>query len=122
MKPAVVVAGLAGLLGAAWRIAYVGVTAVWEAATSVGWRGLGVLCLYGVANFCLLGAGWFVLERPYTWRNAATFVWGRGVRDSAGEILPFSQLGGLVIGARAVVLRGIGQPVAFASTIVDMTL
>jgi putative membrane protein len=44
------------------------------------------------------------------------------VRDSAGEILPFSQIGGLVIGARAVVLCGISQPVAFASTVVDMAM
>lgn len=122
MKPAVAVAGIAGLIGVAWLIAHIGVAAVWEAVTSVGWRGIGILCIFGAANFCLLGAGWFVLERPYSRRNVATFVWGRAVRDSAGEILPFSQLGGLVIGARAVVLRGIGQPIAFASTIVDMTL
>jgi putative membrane protein len=122
MKPAVIVAGLLGLLGAGWLILHVGANSVWDAATSVGWRGLGMLCLYGVANFCLLGAAWLVLDPPYGWRAAATYIWGRAVRDSAGEILPFSQLGGLVIGARAVMLRGIGQPVAFASTIVDMTL
>jgi putative membrane protein len=122
MKPAVVVAGIAGLLGAAWLILHIGVTSVWDAATSVGWRGLGLLCVYGVANFALLGAAWLVLDPPYNWRAVATYVWGRAVRDSAGEILPFSQLGGLVIGARAIMLRGIGQPAAFASTIVDMTL
>jgi putative membrane protein len=68
-----------------------------------------------------LGTAWFVLDPPYGWRKAATFIWGRAVRDSAGELLPFSQIGGLVIGARAVVLRGIGRPVALASTVVDMS-
>jgi putative membrane protein len=122
MKPAVIFAGVAGLLGAAWLILHVGATSVWHAVTVVGWSGLGLLCLYGVANFCLLGAAWLVLDPPYGWRMASTYIWGRAARDSAGEILPFSQLGGLVIGARAVMLRGIAQPIAFASTIVDMTL
>jgi putative membrane protein len=122
MKPAVIVAGLAGLLGAAWLIFHLGVASVWDAAISVGWGGMALLCVYGLANFCLLGAAWLVLDPPYAWRKIATYIWGRAARDSAGEILPISQLGGLVVGARAVMLRGIGQAVAFASTIVDMTL
>ena len=122
MKPAVMFAGLAGLLGAAWLIFHVGVSSVWVAVTSIGWGGLCLLCLYGLANFCLLGAAWLVLDPPYSWSNMVTYIWGRAVRDSAGEILPFSQLVGLVVGARAVMLRGLSRPVAFASTIVDMTL
>jgi len=43
------------------------------------------------------------------------------VRDAAGEVLPFSQLGGIVIGVRALILRGIPAPNAFASSIVDVT-
>ena len=120
MKPAVILAGLAGLAGAAWLVFHVGVHSVWDAATSVGLGGLAWLCLYGVVNFCPLGFAWSVLDPPCSWRKAATFIWGRAVRDAAGELLPFSQIGGLVIGARAVTLRGIGQPVAFASTVVDM--
>jgi putative membrane protein len=48
-------------------------------------------------------------------------VWGRIVRDAAGEVLPFSQLGGILIGVRALILRGIAAPPAFASSIVDVT-
>ena len=43
------------------------------------------------------------------------------VRDSAGEVLPFSQLGGILIGARALRLHGISWPLTLASTIVDVT-
>jgi putative membrane protein len=122
MKPAVIVAGLAGLLGAAWLIFHIGVHSVWDAVTSIGWRGLALLCLFGAVNFCLLGTAWVVLGPPYAWRKTATFIWGRAVRDSAGEILPFSHIGGLVIGARAAMLCGIDQPFAFASTVVDMAM
>jgi hypothetical protein len=87
----------------------VGVASVWDAAISVGWGGMALLCVYGLANFCLLGAAWLVLDPPYAWRKIATYIWGRAARDSAGEILPISQLVGLVVGARAVMLRGISQ-------------
>ncbi|EQD52234.1 hypothetical protein B1A_12789, partial [mine drainage metagenome] len=49
------------------------------------------------------------------WRAAAgevpdlswgRFMWARLVRDAAAEILPFSQLGGFVLGLRALRLDG----------------
>jgi len=43
------------------------------------------------------------------------------VRDSAAEVLPFSQLGGMALGVRAAVLRGLATPLACASMIVDVT-
>jgi putative membrane protein len=51
----------------------------------------------------------------------STFIWGRSVRDSASEVLPFSHVGGIVIGARAVALTGFSTPLATASAIVDVT-
>ena len=109
MKLGVVLAALAGLVGAAYLIFYVGFDAVWNAVTHVGWGGFALLWLYGAANFVLLGMAWYLLVPPYGGRNAVTFCWGRAVRDSAGDILPFSQLGGMVIGARAAILRGLDR-------------
>jgi putative membrane protein len=122
VKIGVIVAALAGLLGAAWLIFHVGFAAVADAVLSVGWHGFVLLCLYGAANFVLLGIAWWLLVPPYGWRNAVTFCWGRAVRDSAGDVLPFSQFGGMVIAARVTILRGIPQAVAFASTVVDVTV
>ena len=48
-------------------------------------------------------------------------LWARMVRDAAAEVLPFSQLGGIVLGARAAILHGVSRPLAFASMIVDVT-
>jgi putative membrane protein len=48
-------------------------------------------------------------------------MWGRNVRDSAGSCLPFSQLGGFVLGARAAVLHGVPGSVATLSLVVDLT-
>ncbi|MDE2014713.1 MAG: flippase-like domain-containing protein [Alphaproteobacteria bacterium] len=122
MKFGIVLAALAGLLGAAYLIFYVGFDAVLHAALSVGWGGFALLCLFGLGNFALLGMAWFLIVPPYRWHSAMTFAWSRAVRDSAGDVLPFSQLGGMVIGARAAILRGVGKSCAFASMVVDVTM
>ena len=52
---------------------------------------------------------------------AALLIWGRMVRDAATTCLPFSPVGGYVIGARALTLHGVAWPVAAAGTVVDVT-
>src|SRR5262249_14160097 len=49
-------------------------------------------------------------------------VWGRLVRDAGSEALPLSQVGGYVLGARALMITGVSGTIASASTIVDVTL
>ncbi len=110
-----------GLSLAVWLVLHVGVAAVFAAALSVGWSGFALLCLYGLLLFALLGTAWFALAQDED-RRIWTFWWGRAVRDSAGEVLPFSQMGGFLVGIRAVMLRGVGASFAFASTIVDITI
>jgi len=48
-------------------------------------------------------------------------VWGRLVRDATGEFLPFSQVGGYVVGARVITLSGVTIPDSIASTLADIT-
>jgi putative membrane protein len=106
---------------AAYLIFYVGFGAVMSAVLAVGWSGFALLVALGLALLVLLGSAWHALVQGVSPSKFATFVWGRMVRDSAAEVLPFSQVGGFVIGARAVILKGIAPPVAFGSTIVDVT-
>jgi len=67
----------------------------------------------------VMGIAWGVLM-PGT--SLWVPVWGRLVRDSGSELLPLSQIGGYVLGARAVTLAGVDGTTAAASTIVDVTL
>ena len=46
----------------------------------------------------------------------------QGLGDRSSELLPLSQVGGYVLGARALTLTGVAGTVAAASTIVDVTL
>jgi putative membrane protein len=121
MKLGVIAAALAGLAVVAWLVLHIGFAAVVSAIASVGWSGFAILCAYALMLFAVLGTAWFSLIADLPPSRIATFVWGRIVRDAAGEVLPFSQFGGILIGVRALVLRGVATPMAFASTIVDVT-
>jgi glycosyltransferase 2 family protein len=121
VKTRVVLVAALGLALALYFIGFVGVGAVFSAAAAVGWGGFAILCLYYLGLFPLLGAACWVLppDRPHL--RVRVFVWARMVRDAATDVLPFSQLGGLALGARAAILQGVRRPLAFASTIVDVT-
>src|SRR5579859_6187716 len=121
MRLGVILAAGIGLALATAIAAYVGFGAVFAALSRVGWRGLAVLCGYSALPFALLGSAWFALDEREPLRRWPTFVWSRMVRDSAGELLPFSHLGGFVIGARAAIERGVASATAFSTTVVDVT-
>jgi putative membrane protein len=121
MKIGVILAALIGLALFVWLLLHIGIGQVWAAIVSVGFAGFLLLCVAGCGVVALLGTAWFALIPHARARDALTFVIGRQTRDSAGDILPFSQLGGIVIGARAVILRGVSPALAFASTITDVT-
>ena len=98
-------------------------TATWRAITAVDFM---EFCTYLIAQL-LLTAGlaycWLLLlPRRGGHTRFWLLVWGRTLRDGAGEFLPFSYAGGLAIGARAITLLGVQAADAVASTLVDVTV
>jgi len=121
MKLRILIIAAAGLALALYLVTHAGLDAVLSAAVTVGWSGFAILCLYALGLFLILGAAWYVLPPDPSPRRLWVFVWARMVRDAAAEVLPFSQLGGIVLGTRAAILHGVAPPLAFASMIVDVT-
>jgi putative membrane protein len=125
-KPAAmkVRAGALAVLGIAFAIYLVRATgwrAVISSALAVGWGGFSLFCLCGLGLFGLLGPAWYVLWPFDSGASVWVFVRARMVRDSAAEVLPFSQLGGIALGVRAAIVQGVPAPEAAASMIVDVT-
>lgn len=120
MKLRIVVIAALGAVLALYLVAFVGIGAVFSAVLAAGWIGFAILCLYTLALFLVLGMAWRALL-PDSRHGVWVFVWARMVRDAATEVLPFSQLGGIVFGARAAILQGVAATVASASTVVDVT-
>ena len=103
-------------------VAWYGFDGVVAAVASAGWGGFGLIIAWQMALFGVLGLAWDVILPSETLRRRLWVpVWGRMVRDCSANILPFSQVGGFIFGARAVTLHGIAWPVATASTVVDVT-
>ncbi len=118
MKRISILLALAGLAVSALLVAWFDAGQVLGVALSVGWRGFGVLSLWQAGLFLMLGLAWATVlpeVRP------GVLVWGRMVRDAATTCLPFSPVGGFVLGARAITVRGVAWPTAAAGTVVDVT-
>jgi len=121
MKLRVAVFATAGVALAVYLVLYVGWRGVLLAAIGIGWGGFAIFCLCGLALFLVLGAAWYALFPQGAAASPWVFVRARLVRDSAAEVLPFSQFGGMALGVRAAILHGIATPLACASMIVDVT-
>jgi len=114
-----VLAGVAGLSLITALVFHFGLQAVTHPLVAVGWTGFAAVCSIHLALMTVMGIAWGVLL-PGT--SLWVAIWGRFVRDSGSELLPLSQIGGYVLGARAVTLAGVDRTRATASTIVDVTL
>ena len=109
----------AGASAAAGLILWFGAGPVMDAFSATGWGVLAVVVLRGIA-VSVAGAGWFFLFpkglHPWVW----TCVLIRFLREGANALLPTTQIGGEVIGARALTLRGAPASLSAASVIVDV--
>src|SRR5690348_10866710 len=121
MRIATIIAAMAGLVLWTAIVAYFGFGEVLAALGAIGWSGFAVILVYQLALYLLLGACWWVIA-PTPRDRFRAYVWGRLVRDSGSEVLPLSQIGGFVMGARAATLLGPSTTVATATTIVDVTI
>lgn len=111
-----VIAGISAMVALVWRL---GAAAVFHSLIAIGPLGYGSVCLIHVALIALMGLAWWALlpgTKPWV------AVWGRFVRDAGSEVLPLSQVGGYVLGTRALALAGVPATRGAASTIVDVTL
>ena len=86
---------------------------------AIGSAGFVAICGIHLAMTSVMGLAWWALLPGIP---AGRLIWARMVRDSGSEALPLSQVGGYVLGARALTLAGVSGTLAAASTIVDVTL
>jgi putative membrane protein len=113
---------LVGLLLSTALVSWFGFGRVIGAIGRVGWREFALILGWQLLLFIPLGLAWDVIVPTGARRRRPwVFIWGRMVRDVSCNCLPFSQIGGFVIGARAATLHGVPWPLATASTVVDVT-
>jgi putative membrane protein len=116
------IAAVVGLFIATGVIAYYNAGKVLAAVAPIGWGGFATVIAAQVVLFVPLGLAWWVVDPEGRVARAPVFMWGRIAREAASDVLPFSQVGGLVISARCAVLGGVSAASAFGSNIVDVTV
>lgn len=122
MKAFGIPAFVLGLVATFLLVGHYGFGAVSDALTSIGWTGFLAIAAIHLAIIALCGLAWFALVPPPGKPAVWAFVWGRLVRDAGSEVLPFSQIGGFVLGARALTLARLPARMAAASMVVDVTM
>jgi len=114
-----VIGAIVGLASTGALVLHFGAGAVIGSLLAIGWSGFAAVFSIHLVLVAAMGIAWWVLVPGVP---AWVFIWGRWTRDAGAEVLPLSQMGGLLLGARAVTIAGVPGAVATASTIVDLTL
>ena len=119
MKIFSILAAIVGMAAIVALVAYFGAGAVMHSLYAVGLTGFAAICGMQLALTAGMGLAWRAVLPGV---SSGLVMWARLVRDSTAEALPLPQVGGYVIGARALALAGVPWTLAAASTIVDVTL
>ena len=122
MKGVGVIAFLVGTAAVVGLVVYSGAGLVGNALLALGATGLLIVVLLHLPVIALLGQAWWSMGRDMAGATPTKFAWARLVRDAAAEFLPFSQLGGYVIGARALTLSGAGPIPTTVSMFADLIM
>ncbi len=110
-----------GILLTLGIVLYVGAGSLATAVAAIGWGGFLLYALYSILVFIPLGVAWWAVAPGMPLGRAKDFIWGRLMRESASDVLPFSTVGGLLVGVRCVGQRGVGEALVVGSLIVDLT-
>ena len=108
-----------GLATAAWIVRGVGAAPVLAAIAAIGGWGFALYCAYSLVVLALLGAAWRAVAPGGG--PVGTYAWARTVREGATDVLPFAQIGGIVVGGRVLAARGVANDLVYASMIADLT-
>jgi putative membrane protein len=116
-----VVAWCAGIAACISLAAWSGIDEVGNAVASVGW-GMSFVVLTRTATVAIAGAGWWLLFPASGRLPLRVAVLFRFVREAVNTLLPLTQIGGDIIGARLLTFRAIPGPLAAASMIIDVLM
>ncbi len=103
-------------------IAYAGGAAVEQAVLRVGIVGLVLVALIHLPVIGTTGSAWYVIGGQLPGASPWKFIWARYVREATAEVLPFSQLGGMVAGARTLALTGLQSLPVTATLLADVII
>jgi putative membrane protein len=114
-------ATLMGLIVAIWTFGATGFADIVAVARRIGAGGFLLICAWSLGTFFLLGCAWLAAAPGERTARVGAFTWARMLREAVADLLPFSQLGGIVVGARSLSVTGVPTARVYGSLVVDLT-
>jgi putative membrane protein len=121
LKLALAASAVLGLALVTVLIGYFGFQAVGQAFVGVGW-GMAALAAYQGLSILCAALAWRAVAKSAWTAPIGLFFWARWVREAVNTLMPVGQVGGDIVGARLLSIRGAGAAVAGASVVVDKTV
>ncbi len=121
-RGAAIAMAMAGLFMATAVIGYFNFGAVLGAMRPIGFWGFLAVIVAQLALYVPLGLAWWLAAFGELAKRVGVFIWGSMMAEAASNILPFSQLGGVVIASRTVALGGVPPAKALGSNVVDISM
>ncbi|MBV9116922.1 MAG: flippase-like domain-containing protein [Acetobacteraceae bacterium] len=116
MRKSTILLALLGVALAVGLVVWLGAGKIVRSVASIGWGGFAILVGWQFLMCVVLALAW---HRLCPGARLRTLIWGRLVREGGANILPFSEVGALAFGARAITLGGVKWERAVASSIAD---
>ena len=116
-----VVAWCGGIVACIGLTAWSGIDEVENAVASVGW-GMPFVVFTRATTVSIAGAGWWLLFPAGGRFRLRAAVLLRFVREAVNTLLPLTQVGGDIIGARLLTFWAVPSPFAAASMIIDVLM
>ena len=121
IRLALSLAGLLGLALATYLVADHGAASIFAAMMAIGW-GLLAVTAFHLVPMLLANLSWRELLPRENRPGTLALLRIRWIRESINTLLPVAQLGGDIVCARLVYLRGVPAVSAVASMVVDLTV
>jgi len=109
-----------GILALAGIAAYAGIGPVIQSLAELKVAGLAIITLVHLPVIFLMGLAWWCIGRDAGRAGISGFTAARLGRDAVAEILPLSQLGGFLAGARLLTRAGVNAANAAFSLFADL--
>ncbi|MDA1277685.1 MAG: flippase-like domain-containing protein [Verrucomicrobia bacterium] len=121
MKAAIYLLALAGLALFVYLLAHQGISEIWDFVKGAGW-GLLLVSAFHIVPMAADTIGWWKLFPNETRPQFLQLFWIRWIGESVNGLLPAAQVGGEIVRARLVALRGVPGSVAAASVVAKITV
>lgn len=112
---------ISGMLLVIALVAVEGFSIVVQALARARWGILAATLLH-LSSVLLCAGAWGVLMSATLRRPLSSLFLYRWVREGVNSLLPVAQVGGIIVQARLLTLRGVAGDLAGASAVVDLTL